>query len=201
MPINGASSINKFKNNPRQSAFCREYIKDYNGAQAAIRAGYSKHTAAVTASTLLTRANIQQELQSLESRIENKVFISKEKILRELAMIGFSNIADHVDVDDSGCTQAVSVVNLPIGASRAVKKLKERRVIKSTSSGDEVLESTLEYELHDKQSALVSMGKELGMFRERVNVSVTGVTGDKLNAARERVKSCQPHQKLITSKS
>ena len=30
---------------PKQSAFCREYVLDYNGRQSAIRAGYSAKTA------------------------------------------------------------------------------------------------------------------------------------------------------------
>ena len=164
---------NQFGNNPKQSAFCREYVLDYNGTQAAIRAGYSKRTAYSQSFDLLKKPEIQKEIQSLESRIENKVLITKEKILRELSMIGFANMADHVTIDDgTGCVQAVGIDSLPVGASRAIKKVKERRIIKSTAKGDEVLESTFEFELHDKQQALVNMGKELGMFKERHEVGL-----------------------------
>ena len=167
------SNRNQFGNNPKQSAFCREYVLDYNGTQAAIRAGYSKRTAYSQSFDLLKKPEIQKEIQSLESRIENKVLITKEKILRELSMIGFANMADHVTIDDTtGCVQAVGIDSLPVGASRAIKKVKERRIIKSTAKGDEVLESTFEFELHDKQQALVNMGKELGMFKERHEVGL-----------------------------
>jgi len=168
-----AKNRNQFGNNPKQSAFCREYVLDYNGTQAAIRAGYSKRTAYSQSFDLLKKPEIQKEIQSLESRIENKVLITKEKILRELSMIGFANMADHVTIDDTtGCVQAVGIDSLPVGASRAIKKVKERRIIKSTAKGDEVLESTFEFELHDKQQALVNMGKELGMFKERHEVGL-----------------------------
>ena len=167
------SNRNQYGNNPKQSAFCREYVLDYNGTQAAIRAGYSKRTAYSQSFDLLKKPEIQKEIQSLESRIENKVIITKDKILRELSLIGFANLADHVTIDDTtGCVQAIGIDSLPAGASRAIKKVKERRVIKSTASGDEVLESTFEFELHDKQTALVNMGKELGMFRDKHEIDV-----------------------------
>lgn len=41
------------KLDPRQQRFVREYLIDPNGTQAAIRAGYSAHTATVQASDLL----------------------------------------------------------------------------------------------------------------------------------------------------
>ena len=167
------SNRNQFGNNPKQSAFCREYVLDYNGTQAAIRAGYSKKTANEQAAQLLAKLSTQKEIQWRESLLENKVIVTKDKILRELSLIGFANLADHVTIDDTtGCVQAIGIDSLPVGASRAVKKVKERRVIKSTASGDEVLESTFEFELHDKQTALVNMGKELGMFREKHEVDV-----------------------------
>ena len=158
---------------PKQSKFCIEYVKDYNGRQAAIRAGYSPKTAQEQASRLLSKVKVQKEIARRESRIENKVIISKDKILRELSKVGFSNVSDHLTVDEYGCVQAVGLDQLPPGASAAIKKVKERRVIKSTPGGtDPILESTLEYELHDKINPLVQMGKELGMFREKHEINI-----------------------------
>lgn len=158
---------------PKQAAFCREYVKDYNGTQAAIRAGFSKKRASATAAELVAKRSIQEEIQSIEKTFENRIFVSKEKILKELAIIGFADMGEHVTIDSSGCVQAVGLDQLPFGASRAIKKIKEKRVIKSTQgakdkpSEDVVLESTFEFELHDKRGALVDMGKEFGMFRDR----------------------------------
>jgi phage terminase small subunit len=159
--------------NPRQKAFCREYVKDYNGMQSAIRAGYSAKTAKSIASTLLTKINLQNYIADLEKQFQNKVFISKEKILKELALIGFSSIDEHMAVGEDGFVRAKSFEEMPAGAVRAVKKIKEKRVIKSCQgtkdnpSKDVILDSTFEFELYDKPTALVNMGKELGMFRDR----------------------------------
>lgn len=44
---------------PRQHRFVAEYMLDLNATQAALRAGYSPRSARVTASRMLTKANIQ----------------------------------------------------------------------------------------------------------------------------------------------
>lgn len=72
----------------KQINFCREYVKDYNGTQAAIRAGYSEKTAAVKANQLLHKENIlnaikqnQKELVESSCLTEEKVIAKVEKIL------------------------------------------------------------------------------------------------------------------------
>lgn len=162
----------------KQLAFCREYVKDYNGTQAAIRSGYSKKTAQEQSSQHLSKLIIQKEIARREGLIENKTTVTKEKILRELSLLGFSDMQDHLTIDDSGCVQAIGINALPVGASRAIKKVKEKRVIKSVQgtkdkpSDDVILESTFEYELHDKINPLIQMGKELGMFRDRKEIGL-----------------------------
>lgn len=55
---------------PKQEMFCTEYIIDFNGTQAAIRAGYSKKTANEQASRLLTKTWIKQRIEFLRSQIK-----------------------------------------------------------------------------------------------------------------------------------
>lgn len=49
--------------NPKQAAFVREYLIDFNACAAAIRAGYARRGAAVHASRLLTKPNIQTAIK------------------------------------------------------------------------------------------------------------------------------------------
>jgi len=62
----------------KQLMFVEEYLKDGNGRQAAIRAGYSEKTAIEQSSRLLTKVHIQSYLQKRrkEIMIENGVTIS-----------------------------------------------------------------------------------------------------------------------------
>lgn len=57
---------------PKQELFCREYIKDLNGKQAAIRAGYSAATAEVKASQLLSLVKVKQFTQVLMDKRSSK---------------------------------------------------------------------------------------------------------------------------------
>lgn len=57
----------------KQEAFVLEYLKDFNGYQAAIRSGYAENSARVTASRLLTNANIQEALRAHRSQIESEL--------------------------------------------------------------------------------------------------------------------------------
>lgn len=55
--------------NPKQKTFVVEYLKDMNGTQAAIRAGYSAKTAASQASELLSLPKVKQ---FLDHRLEKR---------------------------------------------------------------------------------------------------------------------------------
>ena len=60
---------------PKQAAFIDEYIICRNGAEAARRAGYGVLSARVTASRLLTKANIKAALAIKEAELARKVEI------------------------------------------------------------------------------------------------------------------------------
>lgn len=76
--------------NDRQAAFCREYLKDYNGTQAAIRATYSPNGAEVTASKLLRLTKIKhrilkltKEKQQLEQKVVQEVVVDAAWVLEK----------------------------------------------------------------------------------------------------------------------
>ncbi|MBR3610041.1 MAG: terminase small subunit [Oscillospiraceae bacterium] len=68
----------------KEERFCLEYIIDYHGTKAAIRAGYSEKSAAVTASKLLKKANIAARVRE-NQRIynETRCFDEKDRVLAE----------------------------------------------------------------------------------------------------------------------
>ena len=75
--------------NPKQEAFCIEYLKDFNGTQAAIRAGYSAKTAEVKASQLLSIVKIQQHISTLREKATSDVILSliqRKELLSHIAM-------------------------------------------------------------------------------------------------------------------
>lgn len=68
----------------KQENFCREYIRDYNGTQAAIRAGYSPDSARSIASKLLTKDNILSRVHAIQIEECEKKSINKESVILNL---------------------------------------------------------------------------------------------------------------------
>ena len=83
----------------KQKRFCEEYLIDLNGKQAAIRTGYSPKTAEQQGSRLLSNAKVQKYIQQLQKKTSEKLEITREQILKELAAIGASDIREFYDKD------------------------------------------------------------------------------------------------------
>lgn len=69
---------------PKQQRFVAEYLIDGNATQSAIRAGYSKATAKQIGSHLLTNIDLRAALEVKQAKINNKLEITAEKVLRDL---------------------------------------------------------------------------------------------------------------------
>ena len=64
----------------KQKRFCDYYISLGNGAQAAIKAGYSKKTARQVANEILTKPYIQDYITIQNSKLEAKRFATLEEV-------------------------------------------------------------------------------------------------------------------------
>lgn len=81
--------MNKLEITKRQKSFADEYLKDYNGKQAAIRAGYSEKTAENQASRMLRLVKVAEYLGKRQIEKEKKIGITIEAIIDELREVGF----------------------------------------------------------------------------------------------------------------
>lgn len=68
---------------PREERFCREFLKDFNGTRAAIRAGYSEKSAASQSSRMLKRPAVVAYRDALIQQEADAVGISKGTLLLE----------------------------------------------------------------------------------------------------------------------
>jgi phage terminase small subunit len=73
----------------KQKKFAEEYTKDFNGTQAAIRAGYSAKTAKTTAARLLTYENIQEYLGEFRKKSTEKAQITQDMIVEGYRRLAF----------------------------------------------------------------------------------------------------------------
>lgn len=155
--------------NPKRERFCQEYLIDLNGTQAAIRAKYSKHTAGEQASRLLTDVRVQARITELKAIRNERTRVTQDRVVKELAMIGFSDLANYITIDPlTGAIQAKGFEEMPPGESRALKAIKEDRAIKEGADGKDVtLYDKVSFVMHDKIRALEILARHLGMLIER----------------------------------
>ena len=69
----------------QQKLFCREYLVDGCATQAAIRAGYSKTSAAPTSSRIMRRPEIKAVIASLSLEIKSKHILSVTETLERIS--------------------------------------------------------------------------------------------------------------------
>lgn len=163
---------------PKQKAFVEEYLIDLNATQAAIRAGYSKKTAYRTGADNLIKPQIQSEIQKAMKEREKRTEITQDKVIKELAAIAFANGVDFAQVveepliingsyvmnPDTGELKKHEVVKIVPTDKLPEEKQKAISGIKETKFGIEVATC-------DKVRALELLGKHLGMFKEKIEVS------------------------------
>lgn len=151
----------------RQALFCREYIIDLNSTQAAIRAGYSEKAAAVIGHENLRKPNIQAEIQRLQSGRAEKLEITADRVLQELAKIGFADIRDIVSWEKTGVDEdGKPAHSLSLIGSDEITD-NTAAAIREISEGP----TGLKIKMHDKQAALLNIGRHLGMFKDKVEHS------------------------------
>lgn len=160
----------------KQELFCLEYLKDLNGTQAAIRAGYSKNTAQEQSSQLLSKLIISKRVAELKFSHFNAVEIQGKDVIEEFALIAFSDIKDYIEISEGGEITAKTFLEMK-GASRAIRSVKEKRVIRESRDGseDQIIDSTFEFQLWDKNKALDGLARHHSLFNDKLKVEVSAV--------------------------
>lgn len=125
------------------------YFESMNATESAIKAGYSKRTAASQGSRLLSNVNIRNYLVELKKDAAKNSVITVEKCIKELAKIAFVDIGHAYN--ESG--QLMKIKDMPDDVRAAVSSFHM-----STSH------STLR--LHDKLAAIETIMRYLGEFKK-----------------------------------
>ena len=146
----------------KHQSFVNEYLKDFNGTQAAIRAGYSSRSARSTASELLTypnvKAAIDERVMSANEAAALLTDIARGDIadLMSVSSMGFS--INLIDEDENG----ERIIN---PKTKLIKKIKQKvtTIMPRNEQGEEreIVETELElYSAHEAQKDILkSRGK------------------------------------------
>ncbi len=144
----------------KQKIFADEYLIDLNATRA-YRVAYpsvkKEETAAVNGSRMLRNAKVAEYIQKRMQDRQKRTEITQDRVLQELAAIAFARVTDYAEVKDG---QAIikDTGNLDEQQARAIAGIKEGKF-------------GVEVKLNDKEKALELLGRHLGMFKDKVEVS------------------------------
>lgn len=136
----------------KQERFVAEYLSDLNATQAALRAGYSPKTAYASGCENLKKPQIAQAIQDAQAKRSSRTEITQDRVLKELARIGFSDLRKAVDWAGNQVTLKDSA-GLDDDTAMALAEV---------SQGP----NGVKIKLHDKLAALDKIARHLGMFKD-----------------------------------
>lgn len=152
----------------KQKRFCEEYLIDLNATQAAIRAGYSPDTAKAIGCENLTKPDIRAHIDLVMAERSRRTGVNADRVIQELAKIAFVNATDVIDPK----TATVKENALPEDTA-AIQSVKVK------TFGEDGLER--EIKMADKLRALDMLGRHLGMFKDKLELSGVDTEKTKLD--------------------
>ena len=182
---------------PKQKRLVAEYLVDLNATQASIRAGYSLRRAAQNGYELLRKGPVAQAVAARQAELADRIGVTVERIVTELARIGFSDIRDVVqwrsvptasDADDGGTNaRVINVVEVRSADELSPQAAAAIAELSLQPSG------AFRLRLHDKRAALVDLGKHLGMFADRGVRSSSSLTVEIVRFGQSDDSAACPH--------
>lgn len=156
---------------PKQQAFVRHYIETQDPMEAALRAGYAQTYAQQVVYDWLPprmdgRGNnrrqrpltlIQEAIVEKRREVGERVEASAEKVLAELAQIGFASMTDFATWDNDDVFLIASD-QLPPGMAACVQEVE----VKENREGRRV-----KIKLYNKMDALDKLARFFGLYNER----------------------------------
>lgn len=147
--------------NVRQDLFVREWLRDKNQTQAAIRAGYAPRRAKQAANLLMGQPHIKAYADKLLKAQQGRVEISSDRIVKELARVAFSDVRPLFDGD--GNLRDVHGLKDDVAAAVAGVQTEEQSAKDGTKTGQ-----VRKVRMWDKIKALELLGKHFKMFTDVV---------------------------------
>lgn len=161
---------------PKQRQFCLEYLKDLNGTQAAIRAGYSEKTAQEQASRLLSNVIVADFIAKLQAERAEKTKIDAAWLLERLAIEASADANDLYDEDGN----LLPVKDWPLvwrqGLVQGIET--EGAAVTDPFTGEKVIKSRVsKIKLADRVRRLELIGRHVGVQAFRDNVALQSPSG------------------------
>lgn len=156
----------------REARFVDEYLVDLDVERAAIAAGYSATMAKTKAYQWVSsgkgKPHVLAVVRARQLKLSNKLAVTQERVLQELARISFLDIRKAFDAEgnlkpiaDFDDDTAAAIAGLEIDVTHSK--------IPAPDGTPAITTTTSKIKLSDKKGALDSLARHLGMFKDDVS--------------------------------
>jgi phage terminase small subunit len=165
---------------PKHEAFVQAYVSRGMNGTKAYRAVYpsikSDDVAGAAAARLLGNVRVQARIAEIMRAGAERAEVTVEQVVRELKLLGFSDIRKVVSWRNELVTRTEKgedgepvMVLMPRVTIVDADKISDEAAA-AVAEVSQTVNGALRVKLHDKHAALVSIGKHLGMFVDRVQI-------------------------------
>lgn len=148
----------------KQKIFADEYLIDLNATRA-YRVAYPSvkkdETAAAAAVRMLRNVKVANYIQKRMEERQKRTEVTQDRVIQELAAIAFARATDYVEIRSNGVGSLVII--------RPTGDLSEEQV--RAISGIKEGANGIELKLYDKEKALDMLGRHLGMWNDKMQIS------------------------------
>ena len=188
---------------PKHEAFVQAYVSRGMNGTKAYRAVYpsikSDDVAGAAAARLLGNVRVQARIAEIMRAGAERAEVTVEQVVRELKLIGFSDIRKVVSWRNELVTRTEKgkdgepvMVLMPRVTIVDADKISDEAAA-AVAEVSQTVNGALRVKLHDKHAALVSIGKHLGMFDDKVKVdAVYGISEEPMSAEEWKKQYVKP---------
>lgn len=169
--------------NERHELFCQEYIVDMNATRA-YETVYNakKNVAGANGSRLLENAEITKRIKKLTQDRLDRLRITQDRTLAEIARLAFVDISKIFNEDGS----LKPIKNWPKDARRAVSSIEVEELYDHEDKRKISIGQVKKVKFVDKKGSLELLGKNLKLFTEKVEHSGKITLEDLVAASRKK---------------
>lgn len=153
-----------------QKRFCDEYLIDLNATRA-YKVAYPNckkdETASAAGSRMLGNVKVQEYIQEQQKEREERTKITQDMIVNELAKIAFLDISNLYN-ENGGLK---NIQDIDENTRKAISSLETFEEFEGYGEDREKVGDTKKVKLIDKTKALELLGKHLGMFKDKLDIS------------------------------
>lgn len=152
----------------RRLKFIKEYLRDFNGAKAAIRAGYSPDSARQEAHRLLTNADVKRVIEQTRAELIDGIAMEKGEAIAVLSERARGDITDYSTMSEDGVwTDAIGPES---PNTKAIKKMTSHTIADKDGDTQRIVKTV---EIHDGNAAIATLARIQGWDKAQVEISAT----------------------------